>query len=460
MSPRYTRPLKAGETLLAAWRGVVAREPTAPAVIEASEHRVVTRAGLDALAGTWAESIPAQTDLRGMRVAFALPNGATWVAVFLGLLRRGATPLPLDSSEPLPAQRELARQGGASYLWTGDKLEALTEKSSRNGRGLCLVKLTSGSTGTPRALPFRDAEMLADGRQICATMDIRASDVNLAIVPFGHSYGLGNLLVPLLAQGTAALCVSAPLPHAIAADVARWKPTVFPAVPALIRVLTLSDLPAEVFATLRVIISAGSPLPAETAQAFYEKYHRVIHNFYGSSETGGISYDRTGEATLSGRSVGTPLDGVRVIFGTGQEFKVESPAVYTRGNRDRSESGVGRVQPADRAELSPTGELVLLGRTGRMMKIAGRRIDLAEMETTLKRLPGIRDAFVTPHPQRPEELAAALATSFSLEEARALLRRELAAWKVPRRLLILPEFPLTSRGKTDTSAIRERMGHL
>ena len=61
-----------------------------------------------------------------------------------------------------------------------------------------LVKLTSGSTGQPRALPFIDAHMLADGSQICAGMDIRATDLNLAIIPFGHSYGLGTLVLPLL----------------------------------------------------------------------------------------------------------------------------------------------------------------------------------------------------------------------------------------------------------------------
>lgn len=447
-------------TLLSTWEELVAREPTAPAVIEAEQNQVITRAGLDALARSWAQAIPSTLKLNGARVAFALPNGSTWIAIFLGLLQQGAVPMPLDSSEPLPAQREQAKQGGAAYLWTGDTLEPVGGAATlrRGDKGLCVIKLTSGTTGLPRPLGFTDSEMLADSRQICATMEIGPDDVNLAIVPFGHSYGLGNLLVPLLSQGTATLCVSAPLPHAIAGDAERWRPTVFPAVPALLRVLTLSDLPADAFSTLRVVISAGSPLTADVAQAFYQKYHHIIHSFYGSSETGGITYDRTGEATLAGRSVGTPLNGVALTFTRGQRFKVESAAVLTRGNPHRSRNGLGVFQPADRGELNASGELVLLGRAGRMMKIAGRRIDLTDLERTMKQLPHIRDAIVFRHPDHPEELAAVLATSLSLEETRTLLKAELAAWKLPRRLVVLTEFPLTSRGKIDTERLRNQLG--
>jgi len=80
------------------------------------------------------------------------------------------------------------------------------------------------------------------------------------------------------------------------------------------------------------------------------------------------------------------------------------------------------------------------------------------LEQSLRRISGIRDAYVVPHPQKPEELAAALATEFSIEAARTVIRAALAAWKVPRRLLVFHEFPLTSRGKTDTAALRRALG--
>ncbi len=324
----------------------------------------------------------------------------------------------------------------------------------RLGAALALIKLTSGSTGTPRALAFTHAQMLADARNVCASMDIRPSDLNLGLIPFGHSYGLGNLIIPLLAQGTPILVPSAPLHHAIAADCARFLPTIFPAVPAILRILALTDVPAEALRSLRVIISAGSALPPETTRAFVEKFGKRIHNFYGSSETGGIAYDRTGDATLEGRSVGTPLDGVTLRFTRTKRFTVSSAAVFTHKNRRRSPAGHGTHMPADLAALNTHGELTLLGRTGRMVKIASRRLDLTALEQEIKKIPGLRDAYAAPHPQRPDELACALATDLSLADARALIHRSLSAWKIPKRLLVLKEFPLTPRGKPDTKSLR------
>jgi acyl-coenzyme A synthetase/AMP-(fatty) acid ligase len=285
--------------------------------------------------------------------------------------------------------------------------------------------------------------MLADGRQICRTMGIKPTDLNFAVIPFGHSYGLGNLVVPLLDQGTAIVCASLPLPQVIAADIARCQPTIFPAVPALLRALTLSDVGPAALASLRTVISAGSRLPAETAVQFFEKFKVRAHNFYGSSETGGIAYDRSGEATLAGRSVGTPMHGVTITPSSRGRFRVGSAAVRGRGH----------FSPADLGECDANGELVLHGRTGRLVKIAGRRLDLGDFERELRSIDGVRDAFATAHPESPGELAVVLATALDAKALRLLLRLNLAAWKIPRRIVSVTEFPLTARGKTDPQAL-------
>ncbi len=427
-------------TLIQTWTRLVRAQPDAVALIEAASARTWTRAALTAHAETWRAALPAT--ITGQRVTFALPNGPDWFAAFLGLLLAGAVPIPLDPSEPSTAQRTLAASARASFAWIDGRLESL-DNLPRSSPRACLVKLTSGSTGSPRALAFTHAQMLADGRHVCTSMGITPDDLNFAVIPFGHSYGLGNLVIPLLAQGTPLLCASVPLPHALAADIARWRPTIFPVVPALLRVLAAADLPANALASLRTIISAGAPLSADIAQAFHAKFGLTPHSFYGSSETGGITYDRSGEATLAGRSVGTPLDGVTLTPARGQRFRVTSAAVIGRGS----------FSPADRATLNSHGELVLQGRTGRLVKIAGRRLDLAGLEQTLRSLPGIRDAFVVPHPQTLDELAAVIATPLSAGELRPLLRARLAVWKMPRRLVVVSEFPLTARGKPDTKEL-------
>jgi long-chain acyl-CoA synthetase len=512
--PALSSQPTATPTLLTAWQSLVATAPDARALIEAATGETHTRASLQHRATTLASALhPSLVTLhsspRPRGVAFSRLNGPDWLAAFLALLQLGGIPIPLDPSESPESQYTLAENARAAFLLTpdnqlqpvasaasssaisrrlrpvgaGDQPEPHLQVSAvgrnplvvthsessepsrysllpappRPGATTALIKLTSGSTGTPRALAFTHAQMLADGRNVCASMDIRPDDLNLGLIPFGHSYGLGNLVIPLLAQGTAILCVSAPLHHAIAADCVRWQPTVFPAVPAILRILALTDVPAEALRSLRVIISAGSALPPETARAFSEKFGKRIHGFYGSSETGGITYDRSGDATLTGRSVGTPLDGVTLRFTRTKRFTVSSAAVFTKNNRRRSPDGHGAHMPADLAELNAHGELILLGRAGRMVKIASRRLDLTALEQEIKKLPGLRDAYTAPHPDRPDELAAVLATDLSPADARALLHRSLAAWKIPKRLIVLKEFPLTPRGKPDTKSLRAQL---
>ena len=129
--------------------------------------------------------------------------------------------------------------------------------------------------------------------------------------------------------------------------------------------------------------------------------------------------------------------------------------MHTIGNPGpRGAAGAGRCRPADLARQAANGELVLVGRTGRMLKVAGRRLDPAEVEEALRRLPGVRDALVALHPARPDSLAAIIAGPLSAEAAREALRPALAPWKIPRRIVVLPEFPLTPRGKTDTRRLR------
>lgn len=376
----------------------------------------------------------------------AVVNGAEWFQVFLGLMAAGAVPAPIDPSEPAESQVAAARSIGAPWIWRSGTLHGVGPvRPRRSGRSECLVKMTSGTTGAPKGLPVTHGQMQADGRQVCLSMGIGAEDRNLASIPFGYSYGLGNLVLPLLLQGTPIVCASSPLPQAIASDAAAYKPTVFPTVPPLLNALVASDVPRKSFASVRLVISAGSPLAPGTARSFLEKFGVRVCGFYGTTETGGIAFDAGGDATLLGRSVGKPMAGVRLLADARGRFTVSSPAV----------SGNGRFRPADRGFLNETGELVLGGRSDRVAKIAGRRVNLAEIEAAMRSIHGVRDAFAHLTREAEPTLAAAASTELSAPEMRRRLRAVLASWKIPTRLVGLREFPATSRGKTDVRKLAQ-----
>ena len=403
----------------------------------------------------------------GERIAFRIPNGPEWFALFLALQRAGLAAVPLDGGMPAEGCVETARRLGARALYLDGEFHSLGKVSATPARNIkcCCVKITSGSGALPKAVECRAEHLLADGRNVIRTMGIRAGDLNLAAIPLGHSYGLGNLVLPLILQGTAMVCAADYVPRQLVEWIERYRVTVFPAVPALLRVL--AALPQEVavagprdgspptaataakLPSLRTVISAGAVLTPAVAQAFFARYGLAIHNFYGSSETGGICYDRTGGASLTGRSVGKPLAGVSVAVNAGR-VTVESPAVATRG---------GRWRLGDFGEWNGRGELVLLGRAGQGANIGGKKVHPLEVERVLRALPGVTDAAVwLRQGEGRDVLAAGVETAHSRAELERALTARLPAWKLPKAWFIARELPRTSRGKLDLPALRREIG--
>jgi acyl-coenzyme A synthetase/AMP-(fatty) acid ligase len=431
--------------LLAAWTRTLRRHGRARAIVQAADAQTCTFRELDARAAALGFD---RRGLAGRAVVFAEPNGIRWFEVSLALLRAGAVAVPLDAAEPAEARRGTAEALRAGFLWDGGKLVALARPRRFRDPETCLIKLTSGTTGRPRPLVFTAAQLLADARHVTRTMGIGGRDLNYALIPLGHSYGLGNLVLPLLAHGVPLVCGTAPLPQAIAADFARWRPTVFPGVPAVWRALAAADTPRGSFASLRLAISAGAPLGPEIAGAFAVSFGRRLHAFYGASETGGIAYDRTGAATLAG-GVGRALRGVRIAVRRGQRISVTSAAVFTVGNRRG-----GAWEPADRVALGPRGELTLLGRRGATVKIAGRRVSLGEVTLRVRALAGVREAWAGVPAGTEASLGAVVATTRTVPELRAELHATTAAWKIPKKWIVLAALPVTARGKPDVRAMQ------
>lgn len=436
--------------LLEAWGRVCRRRRHDRAVTQAAEGATVSFAELDTRATAWCDAhVREPLAVKGRAVVFAVPNGIGWLEIFLGLLKAGAVAVPLDAAEPRLAQRQLAVGLRAACWWDGARLEPLPKSKRFRDPSTCLIKLTSGTTGRPRAIVFTAEQLLADGRQVMSTMGIQPRDLNYALIPLGHSYGLGNLTVPLLAHGVPLVAGTAPLPHAIAADFSKWRPSVFPGVPALWRALAGSDVALP---GLRLAISAGAPLPPAVARDFATRFAQPLHGFYGSSETGGIAYDRAGAATLAG-SVGRAMRGVTLMTALRQRLRVSSAAVFTHGNRQRRGRFGVWLMP-DRVAVDSGGRLMIQGRRDTTVKIAGRRIDLSEVSERLRRLPGVREVWVGVRPGNEPVLGAVVATDRTAGELRAALVTDTAAWKIPRKWVVVDALPLTPRGKTDTRTLQ------
>jgi acyl-CoA synthetase (AMP-forming)/AMP-acid ligase II len=440
------------------WANLNARQPKRTAVTSAATGKTLTVSALTESALAFSDALLQHEP--GTRIAFRLPNGAEWFALFLALQRAGLAAMPLDGGLPVEGCVEMARLLGASALYVEGAFQSLGKKTAPPKRDhACCIKITSGTGALPKTIPCRAEHLLADGRNIIATMGLRPRDINLAAIPLGHSYGLGNLVLPLIMQGTAVVCASEYLPRQLLEWIARHRVTVFPAVPALFRVLAaIPEVAAAVpsggsspkaatdFDSLRTVISAGAVLNPAVAQAFFARFGRKIHNFYGSSETGGICYDRTGTASLTGRSVGQPLAGVKVTVKAGA-ITIASPAVATRG---------GRWRVPDSGEWNARGELVLLGRAPMQANIGGKKVHPLEVERVLRALPGVTDVLVWLEQNGPRDLlAAGVETAQPRAQIEQALASRLPAWKCPKTWIVVREFPRTGRGKLDLAALKQ-----
>jgi len=138
----------------------------------------------------------------------------------------------------------------------------------------------------------------------------------------------------------------------------------------------------------------------------------------------------------------------------GQRLLVSRAAVFTQGNR-RWVGRMGAWILADRVVLAEGGGLTLLGRRGRTVKIAGRRVNLAEIATRLRRLPGVRDVWVGIDEGNESVLGAVVASARSAAELRAALQADTPTWKIPKKWAVVAALPVTDRGKTDTRALQK-----
>ena len=327
------------------------------------------------------------------------------------------------------------------------------------------LKTTSATTGSPRLMTFTASQLAADCENIVNTMQLRPDWPNLGVISLAHSYGFSNLVLPLLLHGIPLFLVGSALPEALRRGAAGLSDTTLPAVPALWRSwYEASAIPPNV----RIAISAGAPLPLSLEEAVYERFGLKIHNFYGSSECGGIAYDRTEQPRSEIAYAGLPLKGVDVCIGEDGCLEVRSRAVaagYWPTPSPELANGVFRTSDLGQVQ---NGHVYVRGRVSDQINIAGRKVSPEGIERVLVLHPAVRDCLVFGVPaaesERGETIVACVAlhaeTCATTEELKQYLISYLPAWQVPRKWWIVPSLQANERGKISRLQLRKEFQDL
>jgi long-chain acyl-CoA synthetase len=407
------------------WRECARANRGETALIEASTGRLWTFHELAVAAEGVEPGAGAMTFPRGTGADFVLQTLAGW--------RRGRLVCPLEAGQAPPAFPD--PPPGCAHL-----------------------KLTSATTGTPKAILFTEEQLAADAEQIVRTMGLRPDWPNLGAISLAHSYGFSNLVTPLLLHGIPLVFADSPLPEAVRRSAARVPCLTVAAVPALWR--TWHEA-AAIPSNVRLAISAGAPLPLPLEQQVFVSSGLKIHNFYGASECGGIAYDRTARPRSDDACVGAPLEGVRVAVAEDTCLEVRSPAA---GETYWPTPGAGLrggcYHSSDLAELLD-GLVFLRGRASDLINVAGRKVSPELIEQALMAHPraGACLAFGVPSAgaERSEEIVMLVSAPVAtLPELQQFLQARLPAWQLPREWRSVPDLAADGRGKLSRMAWRER----
>ena len=434
--------MKSDDVLLAACEETLVQKRDAPAIFDTRGGVLRTFADIETHARTL------ESKISGHVYPIDIGNHPDWPSHLLAAMRRRVVTLPLESTITLQ-QREAALR--------------ICEVADWGEAPPVLLKLTSGTTAAPRAIRFRSEQLLADCIQICDTMGIAADDLNFGVIPLSHSYGFSNLVTPLLVRGVPMVLSRDRMPRAVLNDLARTGATVFPGMPVFYQAFCEMEN-APLLPKLRLCISAGAPLPLEVARKFRDKYQRSIHSFYGSSECGGICYDREARLEEAG-FVGPPMDGVKIEMlepnVSASLIRIQSAAVGDGyfPEPDPEKLGGGFFAPDDLLSRSGDG-FRIVGRVSDVINVAGKKVNPAEVEAELLRFEGVRAAVVFGRESvlRNEEVAACVAASGSVREAELLefCRGRLSGWQVPKRIFLVEEIPVNERGKVSRRELAQR----
>ena len=428
----------------------------------------MTWSELDALACGFARELSSNGIKPGDRVAIVLPTRWDFAVAFLGVLKLGATPAPLNSLLRREELQKLIDDLKPAFVVDHVDAKPGVWRTVNEPAAPGLILYTSGSTGAPKGAVFSHSALTFANRSWAEpVMGLTPADRVLAALPLAHSLGLnGGLLAPLLAGASVAL-VERFAPETLFDAMQNHRVTVLPGVSTIFRRLLNAPALAQTnFSSLRLTVSGAAPCPWELASEWRETTGCRIVRGYGMTELfRPISYFADDSRDIPD-AVGRAVPGVEIRIvddGDGNshdglgELWIKSPAAMETYLGDTEETNAvlenGWFKTGDLAYVSEEGFVRIAGRKRERILRGGYSIFPQEVEAVLLSHPAVAEAAVVgiPSPDLGEEIAAFVSLKAGMdaipEELLDHCKERLARFKYPRRVKILTELPKGPTGK-------------
>jgi acyl-CoA synthetase (AMP-forming)/AMP-acid ligase II len=379
---------------------------------------------------------------------------------------------PAAAAQSTTYERAGTAAGGAALFRRAGGAGRSEVSGSEISEDTALLLFTSGSTGSAQAVRLSRSNLTANAAAIATSLGIQPDDRGITSLPLYYCYGLSVLNSHLSAGASVVLSEHSPVSARFWRLASTAGCTSLAGVPTVYRLLQRSGLDPGAVPSLRLLTQAGARLEPDLVRHFAAAMDRVGGRFivmYGQTEaTSRISWLPHELLTDHLGSVGHPVPGGRVWIAGDHPGEPEAalpdgvtgrvmyagPNVMLGYARSRADLAAGDtmhgvLDTGDRGYLRD-GLLYLTGRAARIVKILGRRVDLDDVETIVRR---VGPAAVVGTPD--ERIMVFVESDQALyQPVREWLAREL---RVPANLIQfirVGALPVTPRGKMDYAALR------
>src|SRR3954465_7237204 len=454
---------------------------------------------------------------REERVAMIMLDTVDFPVVFLGAIRAGIVPVPLNTLLTSDQYAYVLSDSRARVLFVSEALYAtvkdivgrmpdlecvvvsgknafghklLSEELARESDSFATVEThaeepafwlySSGSTGMPKGVRHVHSNLQATadtyGKQV---LGINESDVCLSAAKLFFAYGLGNSLTfPMSVGASTVLNAQRPTPALMFSLLNKYNPTIFYGAPTLFAAMLNDETQKNerAGAGLRICTSAGEALPESVGHAWKARFGVDILDGIGSTELlhifmsnapGDIKYGTSGRAVPGYKVRLVSDEGADVADGEIGELLVEAPSAgegyWNQRSKSRHTFQGNWTRTGDKYVRDADGRYTFCGRADDMFKVSGIWVSPFEVESALITHPAVLEAAVVAEPD-PEGLLKpkafvvlrADANTDRLHEAlKEHVKQKIGVWKYPRWIDVVDALPKTATGKIQRFKLRE-----
>ena len=443
----------------------------------------------------------------GDHVALCAPNSADWLAFYFGVMKMGAVAVTLSSqlkadeltllvnhSRPKAIFTHDEKLGDFEKLRDEDCLEKIIcpegdlsfEKLLNSGqsvyqavdeerRDTAAILYTGGTTGIPKGVMLSHENINAAIHTVVHHERSTEYDKALCFLPFNHVFGQMHIMnATILSGGCLELMPGFDLDRVLALMKAGHITKFFSVPTIYVRLLTLDRL-KKIMGEVRYCFSAAASMAAETVHQWKERTGLSIYEGYGMTEAAPtVAYNHYYRHVIG--SVGTAVPGVEIQIrdesgdvlepNNAGEVCVRGPNIMKgyynniEGTRQAFWPG-GWFRSGDVGVLDDNGYLFIVDRLKDMIITGGENVYSIEVEEVLYAYEDIQECAVigTPDKEWGERVTACilpkLYRTIDEKDLKDFLKARLSAYKVPKRFLMVDDFPRSSAGKLLKRKLRE-----